>query len=452
VEDPKDRPTINEIHKMQRIWVLQCIYEVTAKKLFSNKDWYSKANNVLITYSRYIFLMNKLGAELPVISLLNRNSEAYDEEVADKVWGSFNEYNEVIGKLERHMGEIGQKFVFEQVTDITIDDDKLRHRSTSFRSEGLQQCGFRGSRCGPVMNCVGLVQSSLIVSLSFNRKGNGILNAVKSLMRFLGYGVEPHLCDRLDVVVMIDQGYHIPSVIDFILDLRMSSLGTHSEKAGNWCFCTGGDPKAHQKAIPIEGARAAFFASRKINNVTSTAMCYHNGSKGIGNVHSTLPYTACWDLVYKSATSDNSEKPIEFTNLATEDLYQRWMSQVTIFVACQAATPWFEARVGHLTGTTVLHALKVLKYVIADNVEERFRVLVNNLLCEVIGLSFARKTEAHLKGISQQSLKKAYKALGYKATKATSDKDMIAVIAKNAPSEALVFQQIIVSWCMTPIK
>jgi hypothetical protein len=38
VEDPKDRPTINEIHEMQRIWVLQCIYEVTAKKLFSNKD------------------------------------------------------------------------------------------------------------------------------------------------------------------------------------------------------------------------------------------------------------------------------------------------------------------------------------------------------------------------------------------------------------------------------
>ena len=71
VEDPKDRPTINEIHEMQRIWVLQCIYEVTAKKLFSNKDWYSKANNVLITYSRYVFLMNKLGAELPVLLLLN---------------------------------------------------------------------------------------------------------------------------------------------------------------------------------------------------------------------------------------------------------------------------------------------------------------------------------------------------------------------------------------------
>ena len=111
VEDPKDRPTINKIHEMQRIWVLQCIYEVTAKKLFSNKDWYSKANNVLITYSRYVFLINKLGAELPVISLLIRNSEAYDEEVADKVWGSFNEYNKVIYKLERHMGEIGQKSV-----------------------------------------------------------------------------------------------------------------------------------------------------------------------------------------------------------------------------------------------------------------------------------------------------------------------------------------------------
>ena len=125
---------------------------------------------------------------------------------------------------------------------------------------------------------------------------------------------------------------------------------------------------------------------------------------------------------------------------------------MTIFVACQGATPWFEARVCHLTGTTVLQAMKVLKYVIADNVEERFRDLVNNLLRNVIGLSFAWKTEAQLKGISQQSLKKAYNALWYKATKATLDEDIIAAIAKNAPSEALVFQRIIVSWCMTPIK
>ena len=119
----------------------------------------------------------------------------------------------------------------------------------------------------------------------------------------------------------------------------------------------------------------------------------------------------------------------------------------------QAATPWFEARVGHLTGTTVLQALKVLKYVIADNIEERFRDLVNNLLCKVIGLSFAQKTEAHLKGNSQQSMKKAYMALGYKATKAIMDQDMIATIAKNAPSEMLEFQHIIVLWgTMTPIK
>ena len=50
----------------------------------------------------------------------------------------------------------------------------------------------------------------------------------------------------------------------------------------------------------VEGARAVFFASQKVNNVPSYAMCYRNGSKGVGNIHSTLPFLGVWDLVLKT--------------------------------------------------------------------------------------------------------------------------------------------------------
>jgi hypothetical protein len=46
------------------------------------------------------------------------------------------------------MGEIGQKFVFEQVTDITIDDDKLRHQSTSFGVKDYNSVVSEGAGAG----------------------------------------------------------------------------------------------------------------------------------------------------------------------------------------------------------------------------------------------------------------------------------------------------------------
>ena len=134
---------------------------------------------------------------------MNQGSETGDNKIAQKVWGSFNDYNDIVGKLERHIGENGRDFVFEKVTDLTIDDDKLRHQSSTFKKEGLQLTDFCGSRCGPVMNCAGTVQSNLIVAIYFSQKGDGVLNTVCNLMTFLGYGNLPHSCSRLDVVICL---------------------------------------------------------------------------------------------------------------------------------------------------------------------------------------------------------------------------------------------------------
>eukprot|EP00957_Ditylum_brightwellii_P081400 6191416-Ditylum_brightwellii.AAC.1 len=51
---------------------------------------------------------------------------------------------------------------------MAIDDDKLRNISDRFQEEGLQITGFCGSRIGPVMNGIGLVQNGLISSVHFS--------------------------------------------------------------------------------------------------------------------------------------------------------------------------------------------------------------------------------------------------------------------------------------------
>jgi hypothetical protein len=147
------------------------------------------------------------------------------------------------------------------------------------------------------MNGVGSVQHGLIMSIHFSRKGDAALPTVTSLFRHMGYGNDTCLRTQLDVLVLLDRGYHIASVLRFLLSLKCQLLGTHSEKAGRWPYCTTGNPKDWQTPDSVVGTRTALFSTRTINNVHCFAMCYRNGSKGIGMLHSTLPCAGNWDLV-----------------------------------------------------------------------------------------------------------------------------------------------------------
>jgi hypothetical protein len=82
------------------------------------------------------------------------------------------------------------------------------------------------------MHAAGTVQSGLIISVRFGRKGDTTLSTVTSLLNSLGCGQESHLKRRLDSTVLIDRGYHISAVVRFLLKLRCQILGTHSENAG----------------------------------------------------------------------------------------------------------------------------------------------------------------------------------------------------------------------------
>ncbi len=78
-----------------------------------------------ISYDRFSFLFNKkLGNERPFPScVVDWGTEAHDNNTAQKVLGSFNDYNEIVGKLEWHIRVIGQKLILEKITDLTIDNN-----------------------------------------------------------------------------------------------------------------------------------------------------------------------------------------------------------------------------------------------------------------------------------------------------------------------------------------
>jgi hypothetical protein len=86
-------------------------------------------------------------------------------------------------------------------------------------------------RCGIgcyilLLEWVGVVQRGLIMSIHFSRKGDAALSTVTSLFRHMGYGNDNCLRTQLDVLVLLDRGYHIASVLRFLLSLKCQLLGT----------------------------------------------------------------------------------------------------------------------------------------------------------------------------------------------------------------------------------
>lgn len=73
--------------------------------------------------------------------------------------------------------------------------------------------GFRRSRIGPVMDVVGICQTSLPVALHFRRNRDVIVSIVKSLLHGLGYGTDdPNLRDRMIATFHLHRGLNIEQV------------------------------------------------------------------------------------------------------------------------------------------------------------------------------------------------------------------------------------------------
>ena len=134
--------------------------------------------------------------------------------------------------------------MFDGCSDMTIDDDKLRHSSRGFRSAGLQMSGFRGSRIGPVMNDIASVQTGIVHSIHFNRHGDNPLSITFTLLYHIDYGTNGlFMKNRLDALILLDRAYNYEGVQNFLCKLGVRFLGTHSEKFGNWPFSTNGTEK-----------------------------------------------------------------------------------------------------------------------------------------------------------------------------------------------------------------
>jgi hypothetical protein len=106
--------------------------------------------------------------------------------------------------------------------------------------------------------------------------------------------------------------------------------------------------------------------------------CYRNGNKGVVMLHTTLEYVGVWDIIQIPSDCIQHEKGL---------------FQMALFYYCvvvyQGCTPWFEARVGHLTGTTALRVIKSARFVLLDDLN--LPPSAKELL-KLLGLSLGRKS------------------------------------------------------------
>jgi hypothetical protein len=150
-------------------------------------------------------------------------------------------------------------------------------------------------------------------------------------------------------------------------------------------------------------------------------------------IHTTLPLPGIWDLITNGSLTDSPA--IAFKTSTAEMLRFRWLSSIIKFVVCQGCSPWFEARVGHLTGTTALKKIKTLKFVLLD--DPTLPSAVPKLI-QVLGLALERKSTEQITKLSQPNFRKAYKSLGYKAATSTGKGAMMIQLYSSIQ---------VVHWC-----
>ena len=59
-----------EIMDMMKIWILQFYYGTTSTRLFDVKEgWYANTKDVSITKDQHVFIVKKLGSDLPDLDI-----------------------------------------------------------------------------------------------------------------------------------------------------------------------------------------------------------------------------------------------------------------------------------------------------------------------------------------------------------------------------------------------
>lgn len=184
----------------------------------------------------------------------------------------------------------------------------------------------------------------------------------------------------------------------------------------------------------------------------SNAILYQNGSKGVGHLHTSLALNGVWDLVWKKPESEDDKKPPHTYDTVlprVKWLMTSWEGLVLELTREQARTPWFEMRPGHATGTTFYQWLCVSKFILLNDASLGDDA---STLLELLGMNITKQSVNVISKKNQKQLKNAYKALGYTYTNSTTNHEMERTIHEQIPTDAMVFQHIVRSLCMTPIK
>ena len=201
-------------------------------------------------------------------------------------------------------------------------------------------------------------------------------------------------------------------------------------------------------------------------------MIYRNGKKRTGNVHTSSALVGVWDLqpqyvndfphVPYPDVSRNIARELNSNEAGTDDhdtpsldMLDKWLENdmITEVVGSQGGTPWMEARMGQLTGTTSKNVLNAIKHILVD---DRHHGVSYKQLFQILGAKLSKPSRASLEGKSLTALRKSCIGLGYDKQELGKgwDKsvDLLRTVNKMHVSPKLVFEKIVKAWCMAPIK
>jgi hypothetical protein len=249
--------------------ILCCIYNETPSTIFSTANFYSRHASENITRENYFSILRALG--------LCRDGPNHVP----------FERDQGIDDLEERVAKVCSHLYVKKTTIISFDDDKLRIKALQAKKHGLVLKMING-QMKPVQHVAASVLTGLFLGSHIEMRGESIEDAFEVVLRRLTRVTLVKHINLGNTLIAIDRGYHGKSTTEFLLRLQSDIIGTR-KRDGNFAFTWDKKAKTGQREVPILGASAAYWATKKEKvdtngdaksvNVTLHAICWRAHSR-----------------------------------------------------------------------------------------------------------------------------------------------------------------------------
>ena len=262
------------------------------------------------------------------------------EDVEDAVfWRPVFGVDRELEKLFRDVGGRTSEICFvEGYTNLIIDDEKLRMRSTKAAESSLSRHKSPKS-FGPVGNCINSISTGLSLSCHMNHHGESAKDILTAGLMIIKGTNNPNNLRFPTTTIHGDRGYNDDECFELIEDADMGFLNT-TKRGPLLAFKFGAtryNMSRDQREIPESGPVLSLGAVRSVGSAVCHFVAYRNGTGRVTFLQSTNPNLSYSHFDYVTAVKD-FDYARKFSDILKKELHNDVNYEVEDYLTLREAS------------------------------------------------------------------------------------------------------------------